>query len=283
MGVSKDPAATWEALVPLGLTNAFLIVFLAFVLISSRTNAVRIRYNKLTSSVEKQLEIENFGLQLQNYNMLVELTGAGLGSKPIATAYDVGDALSLQNTINEKNRSFQYPNCHPKTAMCDDHRKQGQIKCEDTLYFSGCISDCRDRFLHCVSRYEIIQEKLPHLGRTAKYLRRELIMNPLYEKFRKNRSNYMSKSNAGQGRNVRDKAKTSRKMKKMPDLKKLIQKKMSKVMLPMQMMKKQLKQPGTSQKQAELVVNNIPSLKKGKELAEQKALKQHAKVVARRI
>ena len=120
----KPWVVSFEAM---GLTNAFLIIYLAFVLVSSRTNAVRIRNNKLTSSVEKQLEIENFGLQLQNYNMLVELTGAGIGSKPVTSAYDVGDALSLQNTINEKNRSFQYPNCHPKTAMCDDHHNVLQI------------------------------------------------------------------------------------------------------------------------------------------------------------
>ena len=266
--------------------NTLLIVCLAAVLIGTRTNAVSHRNNKLTTSVEKQLEIENFGLQVQNYNMLVELTGARLGSKPVTNAYDVGDALSLQNILNEKNRSFQYPNCHPKTAMCDDHNKQGQVKCEDTLYFSRCISDCRDRFLHCVSRYEIIQEKLPHLGRTAKYLRRELLMNPLYEKFRKNRLNYISKSNKGTGSNVRKKTnttKTTKKAKKLPDLKKLIQKKLSNVMLPMQMMKKQLKQPGTSQKQAELVVNNVPTLKKEKEQAEKKALAQRAKSIATRI
>ena len=49
------------------------------------------------------------------------------------------------------------------------------------------------------------------------------------------------------------------------------------------MMKKQLKQPGTSQKQAELVVNNVPLLKKEKEQAEKKALAQRAKSIATRI
>ena len=111
-------------------------------------------------------------------------------------------------------------------------------------------------------------------------------MNPLYEKFRKNRLNYISKSNKGTGSNVRKKTnttKTTKKAKKLPDLKKLIQKKLSNVMLPMQMMKKQLKQPGTSQKQAELVVNNVPLLKKEKEQAEKKALAQRAKSIATRI
>ena len=109
------------------------------------------------------------------------------------------------------------------------------------------------------------------------------LMNPLYEKFRKNRSNYISKFKTGIGSNVRNKTKTTKKAKKLPDLKKLIQSKLSKVMLPMQMMKKQLKQPGTSQKQAELVVNNVPLLKKEKEQAEKKALAQRAKSTATRI
>lgn len=213
------------------------------------TDASNNNNNALLSSIEKHLQLQNYNLQMQNYNLLLELTtGDVIQPSLVATnnkkrtskitmnlgLYDVGDALAHTNLMREKNKTFSYPNCHPKTAMCNDvEHKEQQIECENTIFFSKCISSCRDKFLNCVQRYNVIQEKIPYLGRTAKYLRRELIMNPLYNEFRNKSASYKVKNN--KNATTRMKKKKKKKKKPLPDMNKLIDKKMAKVTLPMQL------------------------------------------------
>ena len=62
-----------------------------------------------------------------------------LGSKPVTNAHAGLEIkrIALSRTLgNEKNRSFDTQIVIPR-RMCDDHIKQGQVKCEDTLYFSA--------------------------------------------------------------------------------------------------------------------------------------------------
>jgi hypothetical protein len=259
--------------------------------------------NKLLSSIEKHLQLENYHLQLENYNLLLELTNSrnsrpsllknnnkrknianktllktGRKKKIDLGLYDVGDALTVENMqmmkMMGKNKSFhyQYLNCSPKTAMCEEYNnntaKVEKIECENTKFFSKCISTCRDKFLSCVDRYNIIQEKVPYLGRTAKYLRREILMNPLYEDFRKNAPNYKIKNMMPKVAKLTNK----KKKKKLPDVKKLIDAKMSKATLPMKLMKKQLENSNSATKQAENVVNGVPELKKQSLIAQKKQL-----------
>ena len=100
-------------------------------------------------------------------------------------------------------------------------------------------------------------------------MRREILMNPLYEDFRKNAPNYKIKNMMPKVAKLTNKKK---KKKKLPDVKKLIDAKMSKATLPMKLIKKQLENSNSATKQAENVVNGVPELKKQSLIAQKKQL-----------